>query len=170
MNIPDTTNPAIVAPYPKSTRELRSLRYGTIGPAPEKIAWALRGLQSNHVVYINKQVLPESKDNTYQREFSMIQAAFNSVAGFDDGSDTPKNYKDVLKHKSQAWWWASIEQEFNAMEANGVWEFVLMSSMPPGRKVVGNIRVPTENELWFTISVKVPGKISMKAMHQSWLT
>jgi hypothetical protein len=32
----------------------------------------------------------------------MIQAALNSVAGFDDGCDTPKNYKDLLKHKNQA--------------------------------------------------------------------
>jgi hypothetical protein len=32
----------------------------------------------------------------------MIQAAFNSVAGFDDGSDTPKNYKELVKHKNQA--------------------------------------------------------------------
>jgi hypothetical protein len=31
----------------------------------------------------------------------MIQAAFNSFAGFDDGRDTPKTYKDVPKHKNQ---------------------------------------------------------------------
>jgi hypothetical protein len=24
----------------------------------------------------------------------MLCAAFNTIAGFDDGSDTPKNYKD----------------------------------------------------------------------------
>jgi hypothetical protein len=36
----------------------------------------------------------------------MIQAFFNSVAGFNDGSDMPITYKDVLKHKNQAGWWA----------------------------------------------------------------
>jgi hypothetical protein len=36
----------------------------------------------------------------------MIQATFNSVAGFDDGRDTPKTYKEVLKHKNQAGLWA----------------------------------------------------------------
>jgi hypothetical protein len=34
----------------------------------------------------------------------MIQVAFNCVAGFDDGSDTPKTYKEVLKHMNQAGW------------------------------------------------------------------
>jgi hypothetical protein len=31
----------------------------------------------------------------------MLHAAFISVAGFDDGSDTPKTYRDVLKHANQ---------------------------------------------------------------------
>jgi hypothetical protein len=60
-------------------------------------------------------------------------AVFNSVAGFDDSSDTPKNYKDVLKHKNQAGWWELMKQEFHAMETTEVWEIALMSSMPPGR-------------------------------------
>jgi Reverse transcriptase (RNA-dependent DNA polymerase) len=75
----------------------------------------------------------------------MIQAAFNAVSGFDDCSDTPKNYKEVLKHKNQAGWWASMKNEFHAMETKGVWEVVLMSSMPAGRKAVGNRWVLTAN-------------------------
>jgi hypothetical protein len=63
----------------------------------------VRNLQNNHVAYIT-HLLPETKDQVYKREFAMIQAAFNSVSGFDDGSDTPKNYKEVLKHKNQAGW------------------------------------------------------------------
>jgi hypothetical protein len=46
----------------------------------------------------------------YNKEFAMLQAAFNSVSGFDDGSDTPKNYKEVLKRKNQAGWWASMKK------------------------------------------------------------
>jgi hypothetical protein len=45
----------------------------------------------------------------------MIQAAFNSVAGFANGSDTPKNYKEVVKDKNQAGWWASMKNEFHAV-------------------------------------------------------
>jgi hypothetical protein len=52
----------------------------------------LRNLQSNHVAYIT-HLLPETEVQVYKREFPMIQAALNSVSGFDDGSDTPKNYK-----------------------------------------------------------------------------
>jgi hypothetical protein len=74
----------------------------------------------------------------------MIQASFNSVAGFDDGSDTPKAYKEVLKHKNQAGRWASMKKEFHAMETQGVWEVVLMSSMPAGREVVGDRWVLSE--------------------------
>jgi hypothetical protein len=104
MDVPNITKPAIVAPYPKATRELRSLSYGTVGPAPKKLSKELIRLESNHVAYINKQVLPELKDKNYQGEFAMLQTASISVAGFNDGSDTPRNYKDVLKHKNQAVW------------------------------------------------------------------
>jgi Reverse transcriptase (RNA-dependent DNA polymerase) len=76
----------------------------------------------------------------------MIQAAFNSVSGFDDGSDAPKNYKEVLKHKKQAGFWATMKKEFHAMETKGVWEVILMSSMPAGGKVVGNRWVLTEKD------------------------
>jgi hypothetical protein len=51
-----------------------------------------------------KKFLTESKDKAYQSRFAMIQAAFNSDAGFDDGNDTPKNYNHLLKHKHQAGW------------------------------------------------------------------
>jgi Reverse transcriptase (RNA-dependent DNA polymerase) len=76
----------------------------------------------------------------------MLNAAFNSVAGFDEGSDTPKAYKDVLKHKHQKGWWDSMKKEFLAMETQGVWETVLMSSMPPGRKIIGNRWVYNEKD------------------------
>jgi hypothetical protein len=61
MDVPDTTKPAIVAPYPKSSREFSILRYGTVGPAPKELSRELKSQQSNHMVYINKQILPESK-------------------------------------------------------------------------------------------------------------
>jgi hypothetical protein len=76
----------------------------------------------------------------------MLEAAFNSVAGFDDGSNTPKTYKEVLKHMNQAGWWSSIKKVFHAMETKGIWEVVLMSSVPAGRKVVGNRWVLNEKD------------------------
>jgi hypothetical protein len=47
----------------------------------------LKCLQSSniHAAYINRQIQPD-KDI----EFMMLGAAFNSIAGFYDGSDTPK--------------------------------------------------------------------------------
>jgi hypothetical protein len=71
-------------------------------------------------------------------EITMLSAAFNTIAGFDDGSDTPKNYKDVLGHKNQAKWWESMKKEFNAMESKGEWKIVPLSSMSHGMKLVGN--------------------------------
>jgi hypothetical protein len=41
-----------------------------------------------------------------RKKFSVIQAAFNSFAGFDDGSNTPKTYKEVMKLRKLAGWWA----------------------------------------------------------------
>jgi hypothetical protein len=119
-------SPAIVAPYPTSKRQLRS------AVIPNKISREVRNLQSNHVAYITHP-LPETKDQVYKRELAMIQAAFNSVSGFEDGSDTPRNYKEVLKHEIQSVWWASMKKEFHAMESKGVWEIVLRSSMPTGK-------------------------------------
>jgi hypothetical protein len=97
---------------------LRSLSYGTIGPVPKKLSRELRGLQSNniHIAYINKQV----KSDVQDKEYMMLGAAFNSVAGFDDGRGIRKNFKDVLGHKNQQGWWHSMKREFNAMETKGV--------------------------------------------------
>jgi hypothetical protein len=87
--------PLIPVPYPKESRELRRLSNGA-APSPKRLARALKGLQTStiHVAYINRQIQPD-KDT----EITMISAAFNSIAGFDDGSNTPKSYKDVLGHK-----------------------------------------------------------------------
>jgi hypothetical protein len=68
----------------------------------------------------------------------MLGAAFNSVAVFDDGSGIPKNFKDVLGHKNQKGWWESMKKVFNAMETKGVLDIVQLSSMPSGRKIVGD--------------------------------
>jgi Reverse transcriptase (RNA-dependent DNA polymerase) len=76
----------------------------------------------------------------------MLSAAFNSIAGFDDGSDTPKNYKDALGTRNQSKWWESMKKEFHAMENKGVWNIVPLSSMPHGRKQVGRRWVYTEKE------------------------
>jgi hypothetical protein len=46
----------------------------------------------------------------------MLSAAFNSIVDFEDVSDRPQNYKDVLGHKS-----------------NRVWKIVPLSVMPHGR-------------------------------------
>jgi hypothetical protein len=39
----------------------------------------------------------------------MLNAVFNSIAGFEDGSDTPMTYKYVLKHKDLIRWWNSMK-------------------------------------------------------------
>jgi hypothetical protein len=108
--------PLIPVPYPKGSRELRSLSYGT-APAPKSLSLDVRGLQcsSIHVACINRQVKPE-KD----KEFTMLTASLNTISDFDDGSETPKNYMDVLGHKNQAKWWVSMKKEFNAIESKGV--------------------------------------------------
>jgi Reverse transcriptase (RNA-dependent DNA polymerase) len=84
-----------------------------------------------HGPYINRKIQPD-----IEKEFTLLSPAFNSIAGFDDGSDTPKNYKDVLGHKNQDKWWA--------MESKGVWKIFPLSSMPHGRKLVGNSWVYSE--------------------------
>jgi Reverse transcriptase (RNA-dependent DNA polymerase) len=73
----------------------------------------------------------------------MLSVAFNSIAGFDDGSDTPKNYKDVLGHKNQAKWWESMKRHFNAIESRGLWKKVPIFS---GRKLAANRWVYTEKD------------------------
>jgi hypothetical protein len=111
--------------------------------APKRITRKLRGLQSNlHTAYINK-------------EYAMLNAAFNSVAGFDDGSDTPKTHKDVLQHRNQNGWWDSMKK--------GALEIVHTTSMPPGRKVIGNRWVYNEKdkanqELLHKVSVRYLAK------------
>jgi hypothetical protein len=38
---------------------------------------------------------------------TLLNTAFNSVAGFQDRSDTPKNNKELLANKTQVHWWKS---------------------------------------------------------------
>jgi hypothetical protein len=90
----------------------------------------------------------------------------NSVTGFDGGSYTPKTYKDVLKHKDQNGWWDSMKKELNAMESKGVWEVVLMSPMPAGRKsldtdgyIPRRLMEPSDLELLLKVPVKYQDKI-----------
>jgi glycerol-3-phosphate cytidylyltransferase-like family protein len=100
MDVETTSSLTIVAPYPTSTRQLRR---------SDVLSRDHRSLQINNVAYIT-QALPETKDQAYKNEFSMIQAAYIPVIGFDDGSDTPKTYKEVLKHKNQAGRWATMKR------------------------------------------------------------
>jgi hypothetical protein len=96
MDVPGTTlNSTIVAPSPTSSRQLRS----SVVSAPEKMSRELRSLQSNHVAYLTK-ALPDTKDQAYQNDFALIQAAFHSVAGFYDDNNTTNTYKEVLNRKS----------------------------------------------------------------------
>jgi Reverse transcriptase (RNA-dependent DNA polymerase) len=69
-----------------------------------------------------------------------------NIAGFDDGSNVPKSYKDAVK--SQKWlnWKEAIFTEFKNMEAKGVWELCKLKDVPPGRKIVGNRWVMAEKD------------------------
>jgi hypothetical protein len=50
--------PLIPVPYPRASREVRSLSYGTNGPASKRMSRELKGLQSSsiHVAYMNRQI------------------------------------------------------------------------------------------------------------------
>jgi hypothetical protein len=50
------------------------------------------------VAYINRHLTPEVP----QKKYAKLNASFKSIPGFDNGSDVPKNYKDVLKQKIKA--------------------------------------------------------------------
>jgi hypothetical protein len=98
----------------------------------------LKGLPGNHVACLTNKSYHSPKTNAYQSEFAMMQAAINSFAGFNVGSDTQKAFKDVLSRKNQAGCWASMEKAFHTMEIKDDWEIVLISSKILGRMVVGN--------------------------------
>jgi hypothetical protein len=57
-----------------------------MGPDPKTMTRKLQGLQRNfNIEYINNKVFPDD-----EKEYAMLNAAFNSVTGFDEGSDTSK--------------------------------------------------------------------------------
>jgi hypothetical protein len=78
-------------------------------------------------------VLPDIK----QEEYVMINAAFNSIAGFDDGSDTPKTCKVVLNHKGQKAINVLNEQKLPCHGIQICMGIYLMSFVPAGIKVIG---------------------------------
>jgi hypothetical protein len=118
----------------------------------KRITRKYQGLQSNLLIaYINSHIL-----RGHDKVYDMLNAASISIAGFDDGSDTPKTYNDVLKHQNQKVRWDSLKKEFHAMATKGVLEVLLMSSMPPGRKPIGNRWVYNEKDDVALRSGRVP--------------
>jgi hypothetical protein len=97
---------------------LRSLSYGTVGPASRKMTRDLRGLQFNHAAYIDRKLLPDTK----YKVFSTVNAGLN--ADFDDVREIQKTYKDVLNYKDQKIWWNSMRMKFHAMETNDAWDIL----------------------------------------------
>jgi hypothetical protein len=58
-----------------------------------------------------------------EQEYALSNSDYSLVvAGFEDGSDVPKSYKDVIGHRNQDKWWEAMKEEFKAMETKGVWE------------------------------------------------
>jgi hypothetical protein len=66
----------------------------------------------------------------------MLSAAFNSIEDFDDGSNTPKHFKDDLGHKNQAKWWESMKKGFPCYGKQRSVEYNSVSSKPHGRKLI----------------------------------
>jgi hypothetical protein len=81
-----------------------------------------------------------------RQEYAMICSAFCLIAGFDDGSDVPKSYRDVIGHKSEAKWWDAMKDEFKAIEVKEVWDIVAIDKVPSGRKLIGNRWVFNEKD------------------------
>jgi hypothetical protein len=70
-------------------------------------------------------------------EMAMLSHAF-TVAGFDDGQNIPKSYKDATYNKEWKEWWTAICLEFSNMESKKVWEIHPKKEIPTGRKLIGN--------------------------------
>jgi hypothetical protein len=51
--------------------------------------------EKQKLAYINRQVISDIKAKAH----AMLNAAFKSVAGYNDDNNTPKTYKDLLKHR-----------------------------------------------------------------------
>jgi hypothetical protein len=100
----------------------------------------------------------------------MLNAAFNSVAGFDDGSNTPKTYKDVLKHANQKGWWDCMKNEFLAMDTGKL--YPRHPCHQEGRSLLidgsttRRMMEVSDQERSHKVSVKYPAKILPIVMHQ----
>jgi hypothetical protein len=57
----------------------------------------MRALQTSHVAFVNRQGIPDTSD----KECAFVDFSLHTIAGYNDGSDTPMNFKDVLGHKNQ---------------------------------------------------------------------
>jgi hypothetical protein len=79
-------------------------------------------------------------------ETQMLSSAFGLIAGFDDGSNTPKTYKDIVNHPRKDEWWLSMKKEFESMTSKQVWDIVDISHVPSGRKIIGNRWVFSEKD------------------------
>jgi hypothetical protein len=91
----------------------------------------------------------------------------NFISLNDDGSESPKKYKDKMKQTDQATFWESMLREFQAMETKGVWELVKISQCHLEGKQLLKLMEVNNKELLFKTLVKYLDWNSQTAMLKS---
>jgi Reverse transcriptase (RNA-dependent DNA polymerase) len=76
-------------------------------------------------------------------EIAMLARVFNPteliyVSTIHDGNPDPKNYAEAKNSKDWNKWWEAMCIEFKNMEDKKVWNVILKTDVPTGRKLIGN--------------------------------
>jgi hypothetical protein len=115
-------------------------------------------------------------------EVAMLKQAFGCkpfyreialINGFADGSDEPKKFIKVSKHKNWNVWWDTMCTEVQNMESKEVSEIKKQKDQPSNRKLIGNhwVYKLKDNGTFLARTVakvydQVPGKYSPRTSSQ----
>jgi Reverse transcriptase (RNA-dependent DNA polymerase) len=70
------------------------------------------------------------------REFNPTELTYAST--IHDGNPDPKNYVEAKNSKDWNKWWEAMCIEFKNMDNKKVWNIILKTDVPTGRKLIGN--------------------------------
>jgi hypothetical protein len=107
-------------------------------------------------------------------EVAMLNQAFSGkafysekalISGFDNGSNEPKHFTEMSKHKNQKEWWDAMCTKFQNIDSKEVWEIKKRKDKPLNRKLIGNhwVYKLKNNDIYHTCMVakgydQIPGK------------
>jgi hypothetical protein len=91
-----------------------------------------------HIRDLTTYYNPNPRDHMEAAAFSLDETALASQQSAPDMSIFPSTYHEALKRRDHYHWWTAMKVKIHNAESKNIWRIVKKSSLPQGRKIIGN--------------------------------